>query len=98
MQAITSILRDSLRREVALVDYSTWLGQIRALGTDPQRNPGYPLLSFFQKDFLKLATGDVVLDSAKAAKESITLTTIGSFDRKYLLQQIMYWQSVGALG
>ena len=98
MEVIASILWDSQRQEITLVNYSEWLAQIRELGTEQQRNAAYPLLSFFDKDFLRLATGEVVLDTTKVAEESITLmTTVGLLNRKYLLRHIMYWKSVGAL-
>jgi hypothetical protein len=98
MEIIASMLRDSQQQEVTLVDYSEWLAQIRELGTEQQRNPAYPLLPFFDKDFLRLATGKVALDTTRATEESITLTTtIDPLNRKYLLRHVMYWQSAGAL-
>ena len=98
MEVIASMLRDSQQQEVILVDYYEWLSQIRELGTEQQRNPAYPLFSFFDKDFLRLATGEVALDTTRAREESITLTTtIDPLNRKYLLRHVMYWQSAGAL-
>ena len=92
------MLRDSQQEEVTLVDYSEWFAQIRKLGTDQEGNPAYPLLSFFDKDFLRLATGEVVLDTTRATEESITLsTTIDPLNKKYLLRHVMYWQSAGGL-
>ena len=98
MEVIASMLRDSQQQEVTLVDYSEWLAQIRKLGTEQQRNPAYTLLSFFDKDFLRLATGEVALDTTRATEESITLTSIiDPLNRNYLLRHVLYWQSAGAL-
>src|SRR6266704_584198 len=72
MQAMTEMLCKSLRQsEIALISYGEWLRRVRRLGNEPE-NVAFPLLVFFEKDFLRLATGGVVLDTLRATEDSIT--------------------------
>ncbi|KAF8627100.1 hypothetical protein AX15_004541 [Amanita polypyramis BW_CC] len=96
LQAMVMVLQGSQGQKIKLVGYSEWYAQLRALGDEPL-NLAYPLLSFFETDFLRLSTGGVVLDTTMAAEESTAMATSKPVKRKLLLQYITYWQSIGVL-
>ena len=97
MQVMVVILQESQEREIQLVGYSEWCARLRVLGNEPLKNLAYPLLSFFEKDFLRLSTGSVVLDTAIAIEESTAMATSRPVKRKLLLRYVTYWQSIGVL-
>lgn len=80
-----------------LIPFSEWLERVRALGDDPARNAAFKVLSFLEHDFVRMASGPVILRTACAREDSPTMVKSTSLDRKHLEEYVAYWQSVGAL-
>ncbi|PWN88007.1 acetyl-CoA synthetase-like protein [Acaromyces ingoldii] len=56
-----------------------------------------PLVDFFRQDFLRLATGSLVLDTAIAKRHSSTLTKSKPLDSKHVQEYVKYWRASGFL-
>ncbi|KAF8625926.1 hypothetical protein AX17_006652 [Amanita inopinata Kibby_2008] len=98
IQMVAEILRESTQvSELEMVKYDQWLARVRGLGSDTRRNPAYPLIPFLEKDFLRLATGGVVLDTTMSVRDSVTMASSVALERRYLEQYVTYWQAVGAI-
>ncbi|KAK2463766.1 hypothetical protein APHAL10511_004204 [Amanita phalloides] len=80
LQTLVTILKEFQRQEITLTSYPEWLARLRALNDEPL---AYSLLTFFETDFLQLATGGVILDTTRAAEDSMTLMTSGPLNKSH---------------
>lgn len=55
------------------------------------------LTTFFREEFLRMATGEVILDTAKSCKASETLRTIGPVPAEVIGRYVDAWRSKGFL-
>ncbi|KDQ51272.1 hypothetical protein JAAARDRAFT_140530 [Jaapia argillacea MUCL 33604] len=77
--------------------FPEWLEGVRALGDDPARNPAFKVLSFLEHDFVRMASGPVILQTVNARADSLTMVKSTALDKRHLEEYVAYWTSVGAL-
>ncbi|KAG6916177.1 putative NRPS-like protein biosynthetic cluster [Tephrocybe rancida] len=80
-----------------LIPLSKWLNRVRDLGDDPARNAAYKIISFLERDFLTMSNGTVILRTATARLDSLTMVRSTAVDRKHLEEYVSYWRSIGAM-
>lgn len=76
-----------------LTPYNEWLGKVQAL-PDPERNPCIKILPFLQDEFVRMASGDVVLDTARTQQCSETLSTMEVVSDELIKRYVAYWKGV----
>ncbi|KAI0036586.1 hypothetical protein K488DRAFT_40891 [Vararia minispora EC-137] len=79
------------------VPYPEWLARAKALGDDPAYNASAKIIDFLENDFVRLASGTVILDTTAARLASPTMARSCALDRGHLAEYIAYWKSVGVL-
>ncbi|KAI0055302.1 acetyl-CoA synthetase-like protein [Artomyces pyxidatus] len=80
-----------------LIPYPEWLERARALGSDPEKNTAFKVMDFLEHDFLRMASGNVILGTNVAKQVSPTMVKSVALDRRHLAEYITYWRSVAAL-
>ncbi|KAL0961267.1 hypothetical protein HGRIS_006230 [Hohenbuehelia grisea] len=80
-----------------LVTFQDWLASVRELGDDLERNPAFKVINFLEHDFVRMASGPVILGTAEAKKDSVTMVNSTAVDKKHLEEYVAYWKSVKAL-
>jgi thioester reductase-like protein len=75
-----------------LIPFPEWLRRVRDLGSNPAKNPAFQILNFLGKDFLRMASGVVVLETSKARLHSPTLAGSSPLTRKHLEEYVEYWR------
>ncbi|KAG6899620.1 hypothetical protein C0995_005371 [Termitomyces sp. Mi166 len=80
-----------------LIPLAEWLGRVRDLGDDPTRNAAHKILSFLERDFETMSSGTVILRTATARLDSMTMVKSTALDRRHLEEYVSYWRSVGAM-
>ena len=81
----------------ALVPFDEWMSRVRALGDDPARNPAFKVINFLEHDFVRMASGPVILQTSVAKSDSPTMVHSTSVDKKHLEEYVAYWKKVKAL-
>lgn len=81
----------------AVIPFDQWLGQVRALDDDAERNPAGRLVKFLEEEFVSMASGTVVLDTTNARAASKTLAACGGIGERHVQLYVKYWRSVGHL-
>ncbi|TFY83837.1 hypothetical protein EWM64_g160 [Hericium alpestre] len=80
-----------------MIPYDEWLRRVRDLGSDPEKNVAYKVMDFLENDFVRMASGSVVLGTDVAKRDSLTMVKSVALDKKHLAEYVGYWRSVGAL-
>ncbi|KAG6873820.1 hypothetical protein C0992_008373 [Termitomyces sp. T32_za158] len=80
-----------------LIPLAKWLARVRALGDDPKRNAAFKIMSFLERDFETMASGSVVLRTAMAKLDSVSMVRCTALDRRHIEEYVAYWRSVGAM-
>ncbi|VDB88513.1 unnamed protein product [Peniophora sp. CBMAI 1063] len=98
-QEWSSVLQDlsELLGGVPSVPFAEWLERVRALGADPQENPAAKVIEFLERDFLRMASGTVILGTEKTCIASPALATSRPIGRRHLEEYVSYWKGVGAM-
>ncbi|KAF7422954.1 hypothetical protein PC9H_011118 [Pleurotus ostreatus] len=82
---------------LALIPFPEWLDRVRALGEDPERNAAFKVLNFLEHDFVRMASGPVILRTSTAREDSPTMVNSTAVDKKHLEEYVTYWKKVKAL-
>ncbi|OBZ65860.1 L-aminoadipate-semialdehyde dehydrogenase [Grifola frondosa] len=85
-----------LPAEAAPLPYAEWLARVRA-DTDTVRNPAGKIVPFLEDEFVRMATGWVVLDTAVARGASPTLEGSKPLSEGDLRRYVAFWRSEGFL-
>ena len=72
------------------IPFSEWLKLVEIHGR-PEENPSVKILPFLREEFLRMATGQVVLDTTEARKVSRTLARCGEVGDEVLVKYADYW-------
>ena len=80
-----------------LIPFSDWLALVHALGKDPTRNIAVALLDFLEHDFIRLASGSLMLGTAASIEDSPTMAGCTPVNERLLKEYVTYWKQVGAL-
>ncbi|KAG6856431.1 putative NRPS-like protein biosynthetic cluster [Tephrocybe sp. NHM501043] len=92
-----SIILGGPHGPLPLIPLSEWLGCVRDLGDDPARNAAYKILPFLERDFQTMSNGTVILRTATARLDSLTMVKSTALDRQHLDEYVSYWRSIGAM-
>ncbi|EKM53824.1 uncharacterized protein PHACADRAFT_125794 [Phanerochaete carnosa HHB-10118-sp] len=71
--------------------YAEWLQKVKA-DSDAATNPCVKIIPFLEDEFLRMATGQVVLDTAKARELSPTLDASVALSEEHIRAYIEYWK------
>ena len=72
------------------VPFAEWLQLVKAF-YDPARNPAFKLLSFLDRSFTRLATGEAVLDTSVAQNMSRTLRDSREVSDEVMARYVDCW-------
>ncbi|KNZ77600.1 L-aminoadipate-semialdehyde dehydrogenase large subunit [Termitomyces sp. J132] len=97
MSNLSDILGECHGKPLPLIPLKKWLGRVRDLGDDHQRNVAYKILSFLERDFEMMSCGTVILCMATARSDSLTMVKSTALDRRHLEEYVSYWRSIGAM-
>ena len=85
MESFSSILG------LPIIPFGEWMAGVRALG---DKTPASKLFNFLEQDFVRMATGNVILGTAEAKRDSKQMVTSTSLDKGHLEEYLAYWDSV----
>lgn len=84
--------------EPEMVTLQEWLRRVSdAVDVPVGKNPARALIEFFRGDFVRLAAGDVVLDTNNACSVSSTLRSTAPLTKLLIGKYVEYWKSIGYL-
>ncbi|KIY67026.1 acetyl-CoA synthetase-like protein [Cylindrobasidium torrendii FP15055 ss-10] len=84
LDALSSIL------ELPMVPFDDWMVRVRESGSTPASK----IAGFLEGDFMKLATGSVVLGTDEARADSATLETSSRLDKSHIEEYVAHWNKV----
>ncbi|KAL6304984.1 hypothetical protein BKA93DRAFT_731865 [Sparassis latifolia] len=76
--------------------YLQWLDKVRE-NPDTVANPSVKIMPFLESEFLRMATGQVVLDMSIAKTMSPSLKACGPLEPSHLLRYVKFWRDEGFL-
>jgi hypothetical protein len=74
------------------IPFPEWLDLVNKHG-QPVDNPCVKIASFLEQEFLRMATGQVVLDTTVAKRVSSTLAGSKAVPEDVLVKYVEYWKS-----
>lgn len=78
--------------DLPLISLNEWLAKVRLLGDG---TPAFKIMHFLERDFARMASGEVILGTSEAKEDSRQMVTSTSLDRLHLEEYISYWEKVG---
>ncbi|KAL0059558.1 hypothetical protein AAF712_013703 [Marasmius tenuissimus] len=84
-----------LEEPLPLVSFSEWTERVRRCSDDPVKNPALKIIRFLEEDFVRMASGKVVLGTELACEDSATLKGSVPVGRRQMEEYWVYWQSRG---
>lgn len=80
------------------VPYADWLAQLRDLpDMDAEESPAKKLEAFFERDFVRMSGGEVVMDTSRMRAVSGTLRSMDAISPKLIERYVAYWRSIAFL-
>lgn len=82
-----------------IVPFAEWLRRVREAGprVAAAENPAARLAGFFDKDFVRMSCGGLVLDTARAKQHSETMRQMGPVDEGLVGKYVQAWKRTGFL-
>jgi len=82
-----------------IVPYKEWVRRVREFPPSmaASDNPAARLLEFFDKDFIRMSCGELVLDTAHSREHSETLRNLVGVDEELVMKYIRAWKETGFL-
>ncbi|TVY85269.1 Citrinin polyketide synthase [Lachnellula suecica] len=82
-----------------LLPYDEWIRRVREFPPSlaASENPAARLVEFFNTDFLRMACGGMVLDTAHSREHSGTLRNCEPISKELVLKYVKYWKEMGFL-
>ncbi|KAK1221709.1 hypothetical protein PQX77_015480 [Marasmius sp. AFHP31] len=84
-----------LEEPLPLVSFSEWTERVRRCSDDPVKNPALKIIRFLEEDFVRMASGKVVLGTELACEDSVALKGSVPVGRRQVEEYWLYWQSRG---
>ncbi|KAJ5788397.1 type I iterative polyketide synthase [Penicillium paradoxum] len=83
----------------SIIPYEEWLHSVRQFPPSlmASENPAARLADFFEMDFVRMACGGVILDTAHTKEHSETFRGLGSIDESLVRKYIQAWKESGFL-
>lgn len=101
LENLASILNSNnqpqLCQPLPIIPFATWLSRVQELGNDQEHNYALKVMPFLEHDFIRTASGVVVLGMTNAKLDSPTLVNSTALDRKHLEEYCDYWRKQGFL-
>ncbi|KAL3470340.1 hypothetical protein BJX99DRAFT_267530 [Aspergillus californicus] len=69
----------------------------RVWNATDERNPAKKLHSFFARDFIRMASGEVIMGTDLARRDSATLRDMDVVQEDVVRRYVQYWKSIGPL-
>ena len=92
---ILSVLASSLSISSSL-PYDQWLEKVKS-NPDAKTNPCVKIVPFLEEEFVRMATGVVVLDTKEAEKVSPTLASSKPVSEELVRKYVEFWTQQGFL-
>ena len=80
-----------------IIPFETWLSRAQDLGNDQEHNFAQKVMGFLEHDFIRMASGAVILRTANAKLDSPTMVKSTALDQKHLEEYCSYWRRQGFL-
>jgi hypothetical protein len=96
LETFAALLGDS-DETLPIIPFQDWLQAVKQHNDDPEKNPSLKILPFLERDFLRHATGDLILGTAQSRKDSPTLVRSTALDRRHLEEYVQYWMQMEVL-
>ncbi|TFK36292.1 hypothetical protein BDQ12DRAFT_687165 [Crucibulum laeve] len=80
-----------------LIPFEEWLEKVRTFSNDQNENRALKVMNFLTHDFIRMASGTVVLGTSRAKDDSPTMVRSTSIDRQHLEEYCAYWKRVNLL-
>ncbi|KAF9018364.1 acetyl-CoA synthetase-like protein [Hymenopellis radicata] len=92
-QSWRGVMKDfSSLLNLPLISLDEWLAKVRLLGDG---TPAFKIMHFLERDFARMASGEVILGTSEAKEDSKQMVMSTSLDRTHLEEYISYWEKVG---
>ena len=88
----TIISSNKDKAPIPIIPFKTWLSRAQELGKDPQHNYAVKVMGFLEHDFIRMASGVVILRTANAKLDSPTMVRSTALDKKHLEEYCDYWR------
>lgn len=75
-----------------IIPFKDWLDRARVLREDPSCNYALKVMHFLEQDFIRMASGTVILRTAESKLDSPTLLRSMSLDKRHLEEHVAYWR------
>lgn len=72
--------------------FAAWLVMVR-MNAESSGNPCVKIIPFLEEEFVRMATGRVVLDTTRARSASTTLASSRALSQEHLLKFVEYWKT-----
>ncbi|EEB96624.1 hypothetical protein MPER_04212, partial [Moniliophthora perniciosa FA553] len=73
LENLYSILAGPRQQPLPLIPFAEWIERVQALGNDPSVNTAAKIMQFIQHDFVRMASGTVILNTKYAKEDSPTM-------------------------
>ncbi|KAL0568294.1 hypothetical protein V5O48_013694 [Marasmius crinis-equi] len=94
LENLSSLLSDSEEPPLPLIPFPEWVERAHRLSDDPSTNPVLKIMPFIRHDFLRMATGSVILDTHLSRSDSKTMAKSTPVEQRHLEEYCSYWRSV----
>ncbi|KAF4620377.1 hypothetical protein D9613_000452 [Agrocybe pediades] len=97
LDSLSTILGSPEDGPLPTIPFTKWLARVKAFGEDQEQNKALKVMHFLEHDFIRMASGDVILRTANAKLDSPTMVKSTSLDKKHLEEYCDYWRRQGFL-
>ena len=80
-----------------IIPFASWLSRVQELGNDQEQNYALKVMPFLESEFIRTASGVIILEMTNAKLDSPTLMSSTPLDRKHLEEYCDYWRKQGFL-
>ncbi|KAK6611194.1 hypothetical protein H4I96_02792 [Botrytis cinerea] len=80
-----------------IVPFDEWLSRVRRFPGSTNDNPAGQLVEFFDKHFVRMSCGGLILDTVKSQEHSKTIRSTGPVSIDLVRKYILSWKSSGFL-
>jgi thioester reductase-like protein len=94
---VVSLLAKELQID-QVIPYEEWLERVKEIPKEgTKENPAIKVITFLEKEFVRMACGGIVLGTEKARERSETLRTAGAIERDTIARFVRRWRESGFL-
>jgi len=97
LESLSTILGSKEEGPLPTIPFEKWLTRVKEFGDDQEYNKALKVLQFLEHDFIRMASGDVILRTTNAKLDSPTMVRSTALDKKHLEEYCDYWKRQGFL-